>query len=48
LTLSSTLKTTKKDKIVVCRPHSNNILVVFVPFMCFIEDIEQLMGVQNG
>ncbi|KAJ3640807.1 hypothetical protein Zmor_027347 [Zophobas morio] len=48
LTLHSTLKSTKKDKIVVCKPHSSNILVMFIPFMCFIEDIEHLMGAQNG
>ncbi|RZC35473.1 exocyst complex component 4 [Asbolus verrucosus] len=44
LTLSNTLKSTKKDKMVVCKPHSNNILIIFIPFMCFIEDIEQLIG----
>ncbi|EEZ97195.1 Exocyst complex component 4-like Protein [Tribolium castaneum] len=47
LTLSSTLKSTKKDKILVCRSHSNNILIVFIPFMCFIEEVEQVLG-QNG
>lgn len=48
LTLSSTLKTNKKDKALVCKPHANNILVVFIPFMSFVSDIEQEEGVTKS
>ncbi|KAJ8961977.1 hypothetical protein NQ314_005758 [Rhamnusium bicolor] len=48
LTLSSTLKSTKKDKVLICAPHPNNILIVFIPFMCFNEEIEQAMGIGHG
>lgn len=44
LTLSNALKSSKKDKVLICSPHPNNILVVFISFMCFTEDIEQMLG----
>ncbi|CAH1993571.1 unnamed protein product [Acanthoscelides obtectus] len=48
LTLSSTIKSAKKDKVLICTPHPNNILTLFIPFMCFIEEIEQITGVKHG
>ncbi|KAF7281690.1 hypothetical protein GWI33_004410 [Rhynchophorus ferrugineus] len=48
LTLSNALKSSKKDKVLICSPHPNNILVVFIPFMCFTEDIEQTLGMSHG
>ncbi|XP_017776973.1 PREDICTED: exocyst complex component 4 [Nicrophorus vespilloides] len=38
----------KKDKILLCPADPNNILHIFVPFMCFIEDIEQILELQQG
>ncbi|KAL1506092.1 hypothetical protein ABEB36_005520 [Hypothenemus hampei] len=48
LSLSNALKSSKKDKILICPPHPNNILVIFIPFMCFTEDIEQMLGMSHG
>ncbi|XP_066245779.1 exocyst complex component 4 [Euwallacea similis] len=49
LSLSNTLKSSKKDhKVLICPSHPNNILIVFIPFMCFIEDIENPLGVPHG
>ncbi|CAG9772580.1 unnamed protein product [Ceutorhynchus assimilis] len=48
LSLSNALKSTKKEKVLICPSHPNNILVVFLPFMCFTEDIEQMLGMSHG
>lgn len=49
LSLSSSLKSSKKEnKVLICAPHPNNILLVFIPFMCFIEDIEQILKIPHG
>ncbi|KAJ8933686.1 hypothetical protein NQ318_008404, partial [Aromia moschata] len=48
LTLSSVFKSTKKDKVLICASHPNNILIVFIPFMCFIEEMEQAINVKHG
>ncbi|GJQ74842.1 hypothetical protein Trydic_g21678 [Trypoxylus dichotomus] len=50
LTMSSTLKEydTKQDKILVCTPDMSNILHIFIPLMCFVEDIEESMGLPHG
>ncbi|XP_030764843.1 exocyst complex component 4 [Sitophilus oryzae] len=48
LSLSNALKSSKKDKVLICSPHPNNILVLFIPFMCFIEDIEQTLSMSHG
>ncbi|XP_074041952.1 exocyst complex component secretory 8 [Leptinotarsa decemlineata] len=47
LSLSDSLKSTKKDKFLICPPHPNNLLVVFIPFFCFIEELEQAMNIEN-
>lgn len=38
----------KKDKILVCPANSNNILVIFIPFMCFSEELEQILNLSQG
>ncbi|XP_050293631.1 exocyst complex component 4 [Anthonomus grandis grandis] len=48
LGLSSALKNNKKEKVLICSPHPNNILDLFIPFMCFTEDIEQMLGMSHG
>lgn len=48
LTLNTTQNLTKKDKVLICNAHPNNILVVFIPFICFTEDLEQSIGAKNG
>ncbi|KAI4457823.1 exocyst complex component 4 [Holotrichia oblita] len=48
LTMNSNLKETKQDKILVCTPDINNILHIFIPLMCFVEDIEESMGLPHG
>lgn len=48
LTLNTTQNLTKKDKVLICNAHPNNILLLFIPFMCFTEDIEQVLGTKNG
>lgn len=47
LTLSSTIKSTVKSKLLACQPHPNNILTIFIPFMCFIDEIEQILNVKT-
>lgn len=46
--MNSNLKETKQDKILVCTPDINNILHIFIPLMCFVEDIEESMGLPHG
>ncbi|ENN82092.1 hypothetical protein YQE_01525, partial [Dendroctonus ponderosae] len=48
LSLSNALKSSKKEKVLICSSHPNNILVVFIPFMCFTEDIEQMLGMAHA
>ncbi|CAH0552753.1 unnamed protein product [Brassicogethes aeneus] len=45
LTLSSTLKCSDKNKVFICVPHPNNILVIFITFITFVEDMEQNIGI---
>ncbi|CAG9865173.1 unnamed protein product [Phyllotreta striolata] len=47
LSLSNTLKSVQKKKVFVCPPHPNNILIVFVPFVCFLDDLDQSVGVKK-
>lgn len=37
-----------KDKILVCAPNSNNIMIIFIPFVCFTEELEQISNVTEG
>lgn len=37
-----------KDKILVCPPDPNNITLIFVPLMCFVDEIEQATGIKTG
>lgn len=53
LTLQSCLKGTDasskiKEKALVCKPDANNVMIIFVAFMCFIEEIEQCLNLQQG
>ncbi|XP_019875133.2 exocyst complex component 4 [Aethina tumida] len=48
LTLSSTLKSSSDvGKVLICNPHPNNILVIFIPLMSFIEEMEQPMNIRQ-
>lgn len=47
LSLSSTLKSVQKNKVLICPPHPNNILIIFIPFMCFLEDLDQSVGIKK-
>ncbi|KAG5886302.1 hypothetical protein JTB14_035715 [Gonioctena quinquepunctata] len=46
LSLNNAIKSSKKDKFLICPPHPNNVLIIYTPFMCFIEELEQKMGVE--
>lgn len=37
-----------KDKVLVCPPDPNNITLIFVPLMLFIDEIEQAIGTKPG
>ncbi|XP_072398045.1 exocyst complex component 4 [Diabrotica undecimpunctata] len=47
LSLSSTLKQVQKSKVFVCPPHPNNILVLFIPFMCFLDELDQSINIKK-
>uniref|UniRef100_A0A6P7H4L5 Exocyst complex component Sec8 n=1 Tax=Diabrotica virgifera virgifera TaxID=50390 RepID=A0A6P7H4L5_DIAVI len=47
LSLSSTLKQVQKSKVFVCPPHPNNILVLFIPFMCFLDELDQSISIKK-
>ncbi|CAG9827466.1 unnamed protein product [Diabrotica balteata] len=47
LSLSSTLKQVQKSKVFVCPPHPNNILVLFIPFMCFLDELDQSLNIKK-
>lgn len=38
----------RRDKILICPPDHNNIMYIFIPFMCFVEDIEHILEMQQG
>lgn len=50
LTMSSNIieTSTKQDKMLVCIPDMNNILLIFISLMCFVEEIEESMGIPHG
>lgn len=48
LTLNTTQNLTKKDKVLICNAHPNNILLLFIPLLGFTEEIEQNLGAKNG
>ncbi|KAF2896324.1 hypothetical protein ILUMI_09831 [Ignelater luminosus] len=37
-----------REKILVCSPDPNNITLIFIPLMCFIEEIEQSLDLRQG
>lgn len=37
-----------REKVLVCTPDSANITLIFVPLMCFIEEIEHATGLKSG
>ncbi|KAK4881071.1 hypothetical protein RN001_004390 [Aquatica leii] len=37
-----------REKVLVCAPDPNNITLIFIPLMCFIEEIEQALELQHG
>lgn len=39
---------TKKDKVLVCPANSNNILSIFIPFICFSEEVEHILNLPHG
>lgn len=52
LTMSSLKDTSftmrSRNKLFVCPPDPNNITVLFIPVMCFVETIENSMGLNQG
>lgn len=38
----------QRDKVLVCSPDPSNITIIFVPLMCFIEEIEHAVGLKSG
>ncbi|KAB0800327.1 hypothetical protein PPYR_06067 [Photinus pyralis] len=53
LTMSSNAKDipssrNSREKILVCSPDANNITLIFIPLMCFIEEIEQMLKLNQG
>lgn len=44
---SSGTKSTK-DKVLVCPPDPNNITLIFLPLMLFIDEIEQAISIKTG
>lgn len=38
----------QRDKVLVCSPDPNNITIIFVPLMIFIEEIEHALGLKSG
>lgn len=51
LTMQSCLKdspgTKTREKILVTQPDPNNVMLIFMPFICFIEEIEQSLNIPN-
>lgn len=39
---------TNKEKVLVCPADPNNIVFMFIPLMCFIEEIEQSLELKQG
>lgn len=37
-----------RNKLLICSPDPNNIIYVFIPFMCFVEEIEHIMKLNQG
>lgn len=47
LSLSSTLKFVQKNKVLICPPHPNNILVLYIPFVCFLDELDQSVNIKK-
>ncbi|KAF5272310.1 hypothetical protein FQR65_LT04968 [Abscondita terminalis] len=52
LTMNSSSKDvalrSSREKVLVCGPDPNNITLIFIPLMCFIEELEQALELQHG